>query len=78
MLVGYGPVGARFVEELLPAVRVGLVQLTVVGAEAAEAYNRVLVAEYAVGEAERESLEVTDAEEAREAGERILTATTVV
>lgn len=78
MLVGYGPVGARFVEELLPAVRAGLVQLTVVGAEAAEAYNRVLVAEYAVGEAERESLEVTDAEEAREAGVRILTATTVV
>jgi assimilatory nitrate reductase electron transfer subunit len=78
VLVGYGPVGARFVEELLPAVRAGLVLLTVVGAELAEAYNRVLVAEYAVGEAERESLEVTDADEAREAGVRILTGTTVV
>ena len=78
VLVGYGPVGARFVEELLPAVRAGLVLLTVVGAEAAEAYNRVLVAEYAVGEADRESLEVTDAEEAREAGVRILTGIPVV
>jgi len=78
VLVGFGPVGARFVEELLPAVRAGLVDLTVVGAEAAPAYNRVLLAEYAVGEAERESLEITDAEEACEAGVRILTGTTVV
>ena len=78
VVVGFGPVGARFVEELLPAVRAGLVHLTVVGAEAAPAYNRVLLAEYAVGEAERESLEITDADEAREAGVRILTGTTVV
>src|SRR4051794_28241042 len=78
VLVGFGPVGARFVEELLPAVRAGLVHLTVVGAEAAPAYNRVLLAEYAVGETERESLEITDADEAREAGVRILTDTTVV
>ena len=34
VLVGYGPVGARFAEELLPAVRSGRVALTVVGAEA--------------------------------------------
>jgi assimilatory nitrate reductase electron transfer subunit len=59
-------------------VRAGLVLLTVVGAEAAEAYNRVLVAEYAVGEADRDSLEVTDADEAREAGVRIVTGTPVV
>ena len=49
VLVGYGPVGARFVEELLPAVRAGDVELTVVAGEDVEAYNRVLVAEYAVG-----------------------------
>lgn len=78
VLIGYGPVGARFVEELLPAVRAGLVTLTVVGAEAAEAYNRVLVAEFAVGDTERASLDLTDADEAREAGVRILTGTTVV
>ncbi|HWH26822.1 MAG TPA: FAD-dependent oxidoreductase [Pseudolysinimonas sp.] len=78
VLVGYGMVGARFVEELLPSVRAGLVQLTVVGAEAAEAYNRVLLAEYAVGATERESLELTDSDEAREAGVRILTGTSVV
>ncbi|TFD54746.1 NAD(P)/FAD-dependent oxidoreductase, partial [Cryobacterium frigoriphilum] len=77
VLVGYGPVGARFVEELLPSVRTGRVQLTVVGAETAEAYNRVLIAEYAVGHAERESLEITDTDAARQAGVRIRTAVSV-
>ena len=68
VLVGYGPVGARFVEELLPLVRQGAATLTVVGAESADAYNRVLIAEYAVGNADRESLDITDTLAAREAG----------
>ena len=68
VLVGYGPVGARFVEELLPLVRQGAATLTVVGAENADAYNRVLIADYAVGNTDRESLEITDTFAAREAG----------
>src|SRR6187402_2142817 len=60
VLIGYGPVGARFVEELLPAVRSGAVSLTVLGAEQHSAYNRVLLAEYAVGRADRERLEIAD------------------
>jgi len=68
VLVGYGPVGARFVEELLPVVQSGRVHLTVVGAENVDAYNRVLIAEYAVGNAERDSLEITDPSAARDAG----------
>jgi assimilatory nitrate reductase electron transfer subunit len=43
VLVGFGPVGARFAEELLPLVRSGAAALTVVGAEHDDAYNRVLV-----------------------------------
>lgn len=77
ILVGYGTVGARFVDELLPAVRSGLVALTVVGAEEAMAYNRVLIAEYAVGEADRDALDMTDAAEAIEAGVVIRTAESV-
>ncbi|MBB5640027.1 FAD-dependent oxidoreductase [Cryobacterium roopkundense] len=77
VLVGYGPVGARFVEEMLPLVRSGRAALTVVGAEAADAYNRVLIAEYAVGHADRESLEVTDANAARDAGVHIRTGVSV-
>jgi assimilatory nitrate reductase electron transfer subunit len=68
VVIGYGPVGARFVEELLPAVAAGDARLTVVGAEREDAYNRVLVAEYAVGAATRERLEVTDTPAALAAG----------
>jgi len=68
VLVGYGPVGARFVEEILPAVSSGETTLTVVGAEREDAYNRVLVAEYAVGAATRERLEVADTPAAIAAG----------
>jgi assimilatory nitrate reductase electron transfer subunit len=68
VLVGYGPVGARFVEELLPVVASGEASLTVVGAEREDAYNRVLVAEYAVGAATRERLEVADTPAALAAG----------
>jgi assimilatory nitrate reductase electron transfer subunit len=68
VLIGYGPVGARFVEELLPAVAAGEANLTVVGAEREDAYNRVLVAEYAVGAASRDRLDITDTDAARAAG----------
>ncbi|MGO4343814.1 hypothetical protein AB4Z02_19200, partial [Pedococcus sp. 2YAF34] len=68
VLIGYGPVGARFVEELLPSVSAGTVELTVVGAEAEDAYNRVLVAEYAVGAADRRRLDITDTDAALAAG----------
>ena len=72
VLVGYGPVGARFVEELLPAVQAGSVELTVVAGEHVEAYNRVLVAEYAVGNTELDAMLVGDREAAEEAGARVL------
>lgn len=72
VLVGYGPVGARFVEELLPAMRGGTVEVTVVGAEDADAYNRVLIAEYAVGRTDRAALTVTDTPAAIDAGVRML------
>ncbi len=72
VLVGYGPVGARFVEELLPAVRSGSVALTVLAGEDVEAYNRVLVAEYAVGNADLDAMLVGDRDAATEAGARVL------
>lgn len=72
VLVGYGPVGARFVEELLPSVASGAVALTVVAGEAVEAYNRVLVAEFAVGNTELDSMFVGDRGAAEAAGARVL------
>ncbi|MDF2573893.1 MAG: NAD(P)/FAD-dependent oxidoreductase [Agromyces sp.] len=72
VLVGYGPVGARFVEELLPSVASGAVALTVVAGEDVEAYNRVLVAEYAVGNTELDAMLVGDRVSAEAAGARVL------
>ena len=77
LVVGYGPVGARFAENLLPAVRAGRIALTVVGAEAGDAYNRVLVAEYAVGIMERDSLTIADRDAVEAAGGRVLTGVAV-
>jgi assimilatory nitrate reductase electron transfer subunit len=77
VVVGYGPVGSRFVDELLPLVAAGLAELTVVGAETEHAYNRVLLADYAVGRTDRSTLDLTDGGPAEAAGARIRTGTAV-
>lgn len=71
VVIGYGPVAARFIEGMLPALRAGEVSVTVVGAETEDAYNRVLVAEYAVGRADRSRLDITDTAAAIAAGAEI-------
>ncbi|MEV7826397.1 FAD-dependent oxidoreductase [Microbacterium enclense] len=78
VLVGYGPVGARLIEGLLPAVRDGRIDLTVIGAETHDVYNRVLLAEYAVGRADREGLDMGDRLVAEEAGVQFVLGMTVV
>jgi assimilatory nitrate reductase electron transfer subunit len=77
VVVGYGPVGSRFVDELLPLVAAGLAELTIVGAETEHAYNRVLLADYAVGRTDRSTLDLTDGSPAEAAGARIRTGTAV-
>lgn len=61
VVVGFGPVAARLIDELLPAVRGGLVELTVVGEEAEAAYNRVLVADLGVGRTTAGAMALADA-----------------
>ncbi|GAA1761910.1 FAD-dependent oxidoreductase [Pseudarthrobacter sulfonivorans] len=61
VIVGFGPVAARLIDELLPAVRDGHVRLTVVGEEAEAAYNRVLVADLGVGRTTADALALSDA-----------------
>ncbi|MBM3715196.1 MAG: NAD(P)/FAD-dependent oxidoreductase [Actinobacteria bacterium] len=78
VLVGYGPVGARLVDGLLPAVRDGRIDLTVVGAETHDVYNRVLLAEYAVGRMDRAGLDMDDRHVAEAAGVRFALGTAVV
>ncbi len=71
VVVGFGPVAARLVDELLPAVRSGLVQLLVVGQETEAAYNRVMVAELGVGRTTAEALAMADAAELEADGVRV-------
>ncbi|MDD1478291.1 FAD-dependent oxidoreductase [Arthrobacter sp. H16F315] len=61
VVVGFGPVAARLVDELLPAVRSALAHLTVIGAETEAAYNRVLVADLGVGRTTASALALSDA-----------------
>jgi assimilatory nitrate reductase electron transfer subunit len=61
VVVGFGPVAARLIDELLPAVRSGLAHLTVIGEEADAAYNRVLVADVGVGRTTAGALALSDA-----------------
>ena len=49
VVVGNGMVGSRFVEDLLAADTSGRYDITVVGAEACEPYNRVLLSEVVAG-----------------------------
>lgn len=78
VLVGFGPVGARFAEELQPSVASGVIALTVVGAERCDPYNRVMVAEYAVGDVARDELDLVDAEALRVGGVDIRTGVSAV
>ncbi|MEV7131845.1 FAD-dependent oxidoreductase [Arthrobacter sp. NPDC093128] len=61
VIVGFGPVAARLIDELLPAVRSGLAHLTVIGEEPDAAYNRVLVADLGVGRTTASALALSDA-----------------
>ncbi|MGY3380648.1 assimilatory nitrate reductase electron transfer subunit [Arthrobacter sp. TE12231] len=60
VVVGFGPVAARLIDELLPAVRSGIAHLTVIGEESEAAYNRVLVADLGVGRTTQAALALAD------------------
>lgn len=68
VIVGFGPVAASLVEGLLPAAASGQCAITVISAEDHLAYNRVLLAELAVGAAELEHLGMVDPQRLADAG----------
>lgn len=78
VLIGFGPVGARFAEELLPGVASGSIVLTVVGQESVDAYNRVLVAEHAVGAVHLDDMTLVAADDLESAGARVLRSVTAM
>lgn len=78
LIVGAGPVGARLADGLVPAVRSGSLEVTLIGAEPVPAYNRVLVAEHAVGGMSLDDMVVHDPAELEDAGARVLLGRRVV
>lgn len=68
VVVGFGPVAARLVEHLEPLVTAGRVALTVLGQEPDPAYNRVLVADVAVGRTRAAAIGLVDTDALRAAG----------
>ncbi|WP_326948040.1 NAD(P)/FAD-dependent oxidoreductase [Arthrobacter sp. RIT-PI-e] len=61
VVVGFGPVAARLVEHLEPLVARGVAAVTVIGEEPHAAYNRVLVADVAVGRTRESAIRLADA-----------------
>ncbi|MGH3652434.1 FAD-dependent oxidoreductase [Glutamicibacter sp.] len=68
VIIGFGPVAASLVEGLLPAAAAGHCEITIISAEEHLAYNRVLLAELAVGAAEFGHLGMVDPQRLAEAG----------
>ncbi|WP_417218478.1 FAD-dependent oxidoreductase [Arthrobacter sp.] len=68
VVLGFGPVAARFVDDLLPHKLAGTIGLTVIGGEVRPAYNRVLVADVATGRTDAASLSLAEPQELAGAG----------
>lgn len=75
VVIGFGPVGARLCEDLLPAVRDRAIDLTVIGAEQNAPYNRVLIAELAAARADFDGIVLHDPAESTDAGATVVLGT---
>lgn len=60
VIIGFGPVAARLVDDLRPAVRDRRLHVLVVGAEPQPAYNRIMIGEVAFGRVDPEMLIMAD------------------
>lgn len=60
VIIGFGPVASRLVEELLPEVRSGALRLTIIGREDRAAYQRIRIGDVSVGRIEPEDLVMDD------------------
>ncbi|SDB80835.1 assimilatory nitrate reductase (NADH) beta subunit [Raineyella antarctica] len=63
VVIGFGPVAWRLVDDLLPEVEAGRLRITVLGDEPSPAYNRVLVGEVATGKHAPADLDLVDVDD---------------
>lgn len=78
VVVGGGPVAARLVQELRPAVQAGAVRVTVLGEEPVPAYQRIRLGDVAGGRVDGADLALLDPSDPALAGVDIRCGTTVV
>lgn len=74
LVLGFGPVAARLIEELLGEVTEGRLRLTVIGAETDPAYQRIRIGDVSVGRIRPADLALTDGETLSAAGVEVRTA----
>ena len=77
VVIGFGPVAARFVDDVADLAAEGRIRLTVIGGELEPAYNRVLVGEHAMGRAELATMGLSDPEALAQSGIEVLLGTEV-
>ena len=77
VVIGFGPVSARFVDDVADLAAQGTIRLTVIGGEIDPAYNRVLVGEHAMGRAELVTMGLADPEALSQSGIDVLLGTEV-
>lgn len=71
VVIGFGPVAARLVDELRPAIRDHRLQVLVVGTEPVPAYNRIMIGELALGRTDRELMIMADPQQLAADGVRL-------
>lgn len=76
VILGFGPVAARLLDELLEDVTAGTLQLTIIGAEAEAAYQRIRIGDVSVGRIQPKDLAVADLDQLRGAGVTVHTSMT--
>lgn len=78
VIVGGGPVAARLVQELHPALEAGAVHMTILGEEPVPAYQRIRLGDVASGRVDGAALSLLDAQDPEPAGVVIRCGVTVV
>lgn len=71
VVLGFGPVAARLVDELIDEVAAGQLRLTVIGAEPTPAYQRIRIGDVSVGRIQPADLALADLASLREAGAEV-------
>lgn len=77
VVVGFGPVAARFAEDLLPLLQEGRLRLTILGAEDRPAYQRIRIGDVAVGRSTARELSAADPDQWASAGAEVRCGVTV-